>query len=797
MLNRISVGALLKSVIGVLGAAVIVMLAHSAWESWTRYRTANRIAAIVDVSNNLFAALHNMRVDRAQSTNDLNGDRQLTGGFGKQVQDVRAAEMAALKPALAKLEQLDFQDKQTVLPGIVEAVKKLIALHEESAVAVTQPKAQRRAGLAQDFVKETSGLIESLDKLSSSLTRDVKLQDAFVDQLLALKQLAWIARNTAGDAQVLVSNAVAAQKLPPESLARYHASMAKTEVMWSSLEDLSSGLGLPAKFSETLQRAKREFFDPAYREQNLKILTAVAAGQPAGMTIEEWSSTAVTKLAGLLAAAEVALELAKDHAGQQASAALRNFWLDIGLVLLAMLFVGGMMLLVSRRVTDPLRNIQGAMLKLADGDFSIVLPGLDRKDEIGDVANAVERFKVLAMERAKAEADESLKRQAAEAELQAKAAEERARAADEQARAMRALGEGLKRLANGDLTTRLDEGFTEDYRGVKDDFNATLDRLQSTIEAIAQANDEVSNAAAEIAAATTDLSQRTEEQAASLEETSASMEEISATVRQNAGNAQQANSLTQGTAQIADQGGQVVAEAVSAMARIEESSRKISDIISVIDEIARQTNLLALNAAVEAARAGEAGRGFAVVASEVRSLAQRSSQAAKDIKDLIVNSSSQVQEGVDLVNRAGSSLGEIVQSIRQVAGIVSDIANASAEQATGLEQVSKALVQMDEVTQQNSALVEQNAATAKTLEDQQSAMRERMSFFFFGQSVAAPNVVTPVVTRKVAPAAKPVAKPAARPAAKPEPKPAARRVASAPRVQGANALKDDQGWEEF
>jgi methyl-accepting chemotaxis protein len=165
------------------------------------------------------------------------------------------------------------------------------------------------------------------------------------------------------------------------------------------------------------------------------------------------------------------------------------------------------------------------------------------------------------------------------------------------------------------------------------------------------------------------------------------------------------------------------------MARIEESSRKISDIISVIDEIARQTNLLALNAAVEAARAGEAGRGFAVVASEVRSLAQRSSQAAKDIKDLITNSSGQVQEGVELVNQAGTALTEIVDSIKKVAGIVSDIAAASAEQATGLEQVNKALAQMDEVTQQNSALVEENAATAKTLEQQSQAMDERVSFF--------------------------------------------------------------------
>jgi methyl-accepting chemotaxis protein len=207
------------------------------------------------------------------------------------------------------------------------------------------------------------------------------------------------------------------------------------------------------------------------------------------------------------------------------------------------------------------------------------------------------------------------------------------------------------------------------------------------------------------------------------------MEEITETVRRNAENARQANERADLTSEVAGRGGQVVATAVEAMARIEGSSRKMSDIISVIDEIARQTNLLALNAAVEAARAGEAGRGFAVVATEVRSLAQRSSQAAKDINDLITNSSGQVREGVELVNRAGSALNEIVESIKNVASIVSDIATASTEQSTGLDQIREALTQMDEATQQNSALVEENAATAKTLADQSAGMGEQMGFF--------------------------------------------------------------------
>ncbi len=201
-----------------------------------------------------------------------------------------------------------------------------------------------------------------------------------------------------------------------------------------------------------------------------------------------------------------------------------------------------------------------------------------------------------------------------------------------------------------------------------------------------------------------------------------------------------------------------VAKAVEAMAKIEESSRKISDIIGVIDEIARQTNLLALNAAVEAARAGEAGRGFAVVASEVRSLAQRSSQAAKDIKDLITNSNGQVKDGVTLVNQAGTALTEIVESFKSVAEIVADIANASSEQASGIEQVNKALTQMDEVTQQNSALVEENAATAKTLEHQAKAMDERVAFFKLVDSESADETRSaPSREERPAPARKRVA----------------------------------------
>jgi len=299
---------------------------------------------------------------------------------------------------------------------------------------------------------------------------------------------------------------------------------------------------------------------------------------------------------------------------------------------------------------------------------------------------------------------------------------------------LRGLTVAMGKLASGNFDVKLPGLGRKDEIGlisaaakmVASKIGATIAGMVSDIRASAS---EVASASAELSASTTDLSQRTDEQAASLEQTSAMMNRISTTVKKNSDNAQQANRFTSETLSVAEHGGAVVGNAVNAMAKIEDSSRKISDIIGVIDEIARQTNLLALNAAVEAARAGDAGRGFAVVASEVRSLAQRSSQAAKDIKDLITNSTGQVKEGVDLVNRAGAALNEIVGSIRKVNEVVASIAGASTEQSAGIEQVSKALAQMDEATQQNSALVEENAATARTLEEQAKAMDERVAVF--------------------------------------------------------------------
>jgi methyl-accepting chemotaxis protein len=290
--------------------------------------------------------------------------------------------------------------------------------------------------------------------------------------------------------------------------------------------------------------------------------------------------------------------------------------------------------------------------------------------------------------------------------------------------AMDSIGSG-----NGDLTMRLPEDGKDEVSQIARSFNVFVQKITTILQEIRHTSDAVKVSSSEIASGNLDLSGRTEQQAGALEQTASAMEELTSTVKQNSDNARQANQLALAASAIAKEGGEVVGNVVATMEAINQSSRQIVDIIGVIDGIAFQTNILALNAAVEAARAGEQGRGFAVVASEVRSLAQRSAQAAKEIKVLIDSSVSKVSDGGLLVQKAGQTMVEIVDSVKNVSAIVSEIANASAEQSTGIEEINRAITHMDEATQQNAALVEQAAAAAQSLQDQATSLATIVSGF--------------------------------------------------------------------
>ncbi|WP_368311920.1 methyl-accepting chemotaxis protein [Luteibacter sp. CQ10] len=282
---------------------------------------------------------------------------------------------------------------------------------------------------------------------------------------------------------------------------------------------------------------------------------------------------------------------------------------------------------------------------------------------------------------------------------------------------------------DADLTRRLPEGSGSEYNAVVASFNAFVERLQGMMRQIHGSTTAIASAATQIASGNMDLSQRTEEQASSLEETAASMEELTATVRQNADNAKQANTLARDAAGAAQRGGEVVDQVVETMDAISASSARINEIVGVIDGIAFQTNLLALNASVEAARAGEQGRGFAVVAGEVRNLAQSSAKAARDIKQLIAGASDDVARGAELVSHAGTTIRDLTTHVRHVAAYMDEIMAASQEQSQGIDQVSRTVTQLDDMTQQNAALVEEAAAAAKAMEDQTVTLKAVVGSF--------------------------------------------------------------------
>jgi methyl-accepting chemotaxis protein len=523
-------------------------------------------------------------------------------------------------------------------------------------------------------------------------------------------------------------------------------------------------------------------------------------------------------------------------------------------------------------VLSPLRGLNHAMRGIADGDLDSRVEASDRRDEIGQMATSLQvlresLLRVRALEEqeraaaaarlARAQSIEAVVSDVGEVVAAAAAGDFSARLeikdADEQ---MRRLVEGINEInavvdsattefagalaaiAGGDLTNRVETAYRGRFADLKGAINETVDRLSATVATIQTTSADVGLAAREINMGADDLSKRTEEQASSLEETAATTEELAASVKASAQAARQATEIAEDAMNAAQSGGAIAGQAVEAMARIETASQKISDIIRVIDDIAFQTNLLALNAAVEAARAGDAGKGFAVVASEVRTLAQRSGEAAKDISGLISSSNAEVTEGVKLVRQAGESLTRILEASQKVSATIADISAASGEQANGIDEMSQAVAHLDEMTQQNAALAEQSAASAASLSGRIGQLNDLVATFRTrreatgGRIAAAPAAVN----ARPAPAAPARATPAPAPAtAATKPKlstpnwPAAAKTAPAATAEGgseperlrqlaeaafaqsrtlpakpapaprkvANARAQDAGWEEF
>ena len=636
MLNRLSANALLKSVIVVMAAVIVVMLAGNAWDSWQRLIAVSRILGVADASGFAFKAMHNLRTDRSATNRALNAPEPIDAELLNYLRPIREAEMPALRSTADRLETIAFAGRETLLPELQRAIKTLAALQSESLEALAKPKAARRETLAKDYMAEETKLVETLEKLSAQLFAAVKREDPVVDQMMTMKQAAWLVRSAGGEASLTISNGIAAGRLPPEARQKYAAAVGGTELGWAALEDMAFGTQLPAKLVEAMTAAKKAFFATDYVALRDRLLAALLAGEKPELTSNQWTPLTVGRLASMLVVAESALDAAKTHAEMQREGAEHQLALQLALLTAAFALAACGLAAVGRRVIIPLRTIRDAMLRVAGGDLTAEAPFAERRDEIGSLAGALGTFKQNAIEKARIEDEQRGRR--AQAAVRQQAVEASIAAFEGQMRAaLDALG-----------------GAAGQMRDTSDGMSATSAQTNTQVKTAAAASEEASTNVQTVAAAS--------------EELSASISEISRQVAHAATIAGRAVDETRRTD--------------STVQSLAETAGRIGEVVKLISDIAGQTNLLALNATIEAARAGDAGKGFAVVASEVKSLANQTAKATEEISAQIAAVQKVTGDAVDAIKGIGATIGE-------VSAVATSIAAAVEQQGAATQEITR------------------------------------------------------------------------------------------------------------
>ncbi|MBB4185536.1 methyl-accepting chemotaxis protein [Sinorhizobium terangae] len=580
-------------------------------------------------------------------------------------------------------------------------------------------------------------------------------------------------------------------KILPERAAQIKASLATLDARKADVEALARLLGRPevlSNFDADLAQLRKAV------EVDLKALVETGAQADEFARIDDAIDGGGERLGAALAElSEAAAGLASARIAETQAASANALVLQGAAGLLAMATLLALIWFHGNALRRGILGLRDSMQRIHSGDLTSSLAGLARGDEIGEMARSVELFRASAIEKRSLEQNAMASRREIEEERQRQEAE-RDQAVARIKTAVDALGRALNQLAEGNLAVAIREPFVGDLDVLRRDFNNTVERLGHVLASVKENAVSIETNGRQMRSAADDLARRTERQAASLEQTSAALEEITVTVKTATERAEEASRMVDETRTNAEESGRIVGEAISAMARIEGASNEIGKIINVIDEIAFQTNLLALNAGVEAARAGEAGKGFAVVAQEVRELAQRAAGAAKDIKALVTRSGNEVGTGVKLVQATGEALGRIGADVARINEHMSSIVMAAREQSTGLNEISTAVGQLDQMTQQNAAMVEQTNASSHTLAQDAEKLSELVGQFRHGQvseaafRKAAPAPAQPSV-KIGAPAKSPVRASAAAPAGPvPLRKPSAAQASARPAPSPAKAL---------
>jgi methyl-accepting chemotaxis protein len=637
MLNRLTVSALLKSVIALMAACVVVFLIMDAWHSWGRLQAAGRISVIAEASENVFRAMHNLRTDRANTMQTLNGESVIDGVTEKTLHDYRDTENSAMKSVADLGATVEFAEQKTLLPTLSRLAETLKALQGESWDAMRKPKESRRPALAKEYAETVTASLATLDKLSTQLAAAVNHDDAVVDQMLAIKQLAWLLRDTGGQAALLLSNGLAAGRLPPEARQNFTKFVTGAAFVWNSLETMVAGTQLPPSVVDAMATVKKGYFDPEYLATSDRLLNATIAGEKTDSS--QWKVEAIDRLGTAVRLAERALDEAKRHTAGQWSSAQQSLILNLTLLASALALAVGSMMVVGRRAIKPLHAIRDAMLKVAAGDLSVDAGYADRQDEIGALAT----FKQQAVEKVRIEQQDR---------------ERNAGAATRQQAIESYIGE-FENQMRGTLEQLGDA--SNQMRTTSDGMSAVSTQTNASVQIAAKASDEASVNVQSVASAS--------------EQLSASITDISRQAAHAAGIASRAVNQarsTDGTVQ-----------------GLAKTANRIGEVVGLINDIASQTNLLALNATIEAARAGEAGRGFAVVASEVKSLASQTAKATDDISEQIADIQKVAGEAIEAIQAIGGIIGEVNEVATAIAAAVEEQGAATQEITRSTQQAAQ------------------------------------------------------------------------------------------------------------